>query len=146
MSKPISFYFGYGSNLSKEQMSLRCPDCEYFISGKLPHYEWLINQRGYASIKPSKEAFVLGEVFKLSNKDIEHLDIYENVSEGFYRKHYLNILTEEGVIKCLVYIASDNNNGVAQSEYIDRINDGINSASLPLDYVENWIRPFIPEN
>ena len=84
MSKPVSFYFGYGSNLSREQMSLRCPDCEYFISGKLPHYEWLINQRGYASIKPSREAFVLGEVFKLSNKDIEYLDIYENVSEGFY--------------------------------------------------------------
>ena len=146
MSKPVSFYFGYGSNLSREQMKLRCPDCEYLISGKLPNYEWLINQRGYASIKPSKKAFVLGEVFKLSNKDIEYLDIYENVSEGFYRKHYLNILTEEGTIECLVYIASDNNNGVAHSEYIDRINDGIISASLPLDYVESWIRPFIPEN
>jgi len=127
-------------------MSLRCPDSEYFTSGKLPSYEWLINRRGYASIKPSKDAFVLGEIFKLSEKDVEYLDIYENVSEGFYRKHYLNILTEKGSIKCLVYIASDNNNGVAHSEYIDRINDGIISASLPLDYVESWIRPFIPEN
>ena len=146
MSKPVSFYFGYGSNLSKEQMGLRCPDSEYFISGKLPGYEWLINRRGYASIKTSKEAFVLGEIFKLSEKDVEYLDIYENVSEGFYRKHFLNILTEKGSIKCLVYIASDNNKGVAQPEYIDRINDGINSARLPLDYVESWIRPFIPEN
>ena len=146
MSKPVSFYFGYGSNLSKEQMGLRCPDSEYFISGKLPGYEWLINRRGYASIKSSKEAFVLGEIFKLSEKDVEYLDIYENVSEGFYRKHFLNILTEKGSIKCLVYIASDNNKGVAQLEYIDRINDGINSARLPLDYVESWIRPFIPEN
>ncbi len=146
MSKPVSFYFGYGSNLSKEQMGLRCPDSEYFISGKLPGYEWLINRRGYASIKTSKEAFVLGEIFKLSEKDVEYLDIYENVSEGFYRKHFLNILTEKGSIKCLVYIASDNNKGVAQLEYIDRINDGINSARLPLDYVESWIRPFIPEN
>ena len=146
MSKPVSFYFGYGSNLSKEQMGLRCPDSEYFISGKLPGYEWLINRRGYASIKTSKEAFVLGEIFKLSEKDVEYLDIYENVSEGFYRKHFLNILTEKGSIKCLVYIASDNNKGVAQLEYIDRINDGINSARLPLDYVESWIRPFIPKN
>ena len=146
MSKPVSFYFGYGSNLSKEQMGLRCPDSEYFISGKLPGYEWLINRRGYASIKTSKDAFVLGEIFKLSEKDVEYLDIYENVSEGFYRKHFLNILTEKGSIKCLVYIASDNNKGVAQLEYIDRINDGINSARLPLDYVESWIRPFIPEN
>jgi len=146
MSKSVSYYFGYGSNLSKGQMSLRCPDSEYFTSGKLPSYEWLINRRGYASIKPSKDAFVLGEIFKLSEKDVEYLDIYENVSEGFYRKHYLNILTEKGSIKCLVYIASDNNNGVAHSEYIDRINDGIISASLPLDYVESWIRPFIPEN
>ena len=88
----------------------------------------------------------MAPLLKLSDKDIEYLDIYENVSEGFYRKHYLNILTDQGVIECLVYIASDNNNGVAQSEYIDRINDGINSASLPLDYVESWIRPFIPEN
>ena len=145
MTEQTQYYFGYGSNLSKEQMGLRCPDSEYFISGKLPGYEWLINRRGYASIKTSKEAFVLGEIFKLSEKDVEYLDIYENVSEGFYRKHFLNILTEKGSIKCLVYIASDNNKGVAQSEYIDRINDGINSARLPLDYVESWIRHFIPE-
>jgi hypothetical protein len=36
--------------------------------------------------------------------------------------------------------------GKPQAEYIERINAGIKSANLPDDYVEQWIRPFVPEN
>ena len=89
---------------------------------------------------------VLGEVFKLSQKDEEYLDIYESVDEGMYIKSILNIETSHGPIDCLVYIASDNTEGKAQDEYIDRINSGIKSANLPSEYVKKSIRPFIPED
>ena len=146
MTKPKSYYFAYGSNLSKEQMALRCPESDYMISGRLSGYAWLINSRGYASVKPSLNAFVLGEVFTLSEQDIEYLDIYESVDEGMYGKYILSIQTEEGLFNCLVYIASDNDMGKPQAEYIERINAGIKSANLPDDYVKKWIRPFVPEN
>ena len=87
MANHTHYYFGYGSNLSKEQMAIRCPESRYYASGKLSGYSWLINSRGYASIKISKNDMVLGEVFKLSQKDEEYLDIYESVDEGLSLIH-----------------------------------------------------------
>ena len=145
MASITNYYFGYGSNLSKEQMTIRCPESKYYASGTLSGYSWLINARGYASITPSESEFVLGEVFTLSQQDIDYLDIYESVEEGMYLKSNLSIETSKGTIDCLVYIASDSTPGIPQEEYIERINLGIKSANLPDDYVQKAIRPFIPE-
>ena len=146
MAEQTQYYFGYGSNLSKEQMAIRCPESKYYDSGKLLDYSWLINARGYASIKPSEGEFVLGEIFTLSQQDINYLDIYESVEEGMYLKSNLSVQTSKGPIDCLVYIASDNNIGKPQKEYINRINLGIKSANLPDSYVKKAIRPFVPED
>ena len=146
MAYITNHYFGYGSNLSKDQMAVRCPDSSYFMSGNLSGYSWFINTRGYASIKPNPDDFVLGEIFSLSDKDIELLDIYESVAEGMYEKFMMSVKTQSGAIDCLVYIATDNENGQPQAEYIERINAGIRSANLPSDYVQKSIRPFVPES
>ena len=145
MASITNYYFGYGSNLSKEQMAIRCPESKYYASGTLSGYSWLINARGYASITPSESEFVLGEVFTLSQQDIDYLDIYESVEEGMYLKSNLSIETSKGTIDCLVYIASDSTLGIPKEEYIERINLGIKSANLPDDYVQKTIRSFIPE-
>ena len=146
MTEQTQYYFGYGSNLSKEQMAIRCPESKYYASGTLSGYTWLINDRGYASIKPSESDFVLGEIFTLSQQDVDYLDIYESVEEGMYLKSNLSVETSKGTIDCLVYIASDSTPGIPQEEYIERINLGIKSANLPDDYVQKAIRPFIPES
>jgi gamma-glutamylcyclotransferase (GGCT)/AIG2-like uncharacterized protein YtfP len=146
MTEQTQYYFGYGSNLSKEQMAIRCPESKYYASGTLSGYSWLINTRGYASIKPSDSDFVLGEIFTLSQQDIDYLDIYESVEEGMYLKSNLSVETSKGTIDCLVYIASNSTPGIPQEEYIERINLGIKSANLPDDYVQKAIRPFIPES
>ncbi len=146
MAYITNHYFGYGSNLSKDQMFVRCPDSSYFMSGNLSGYSWFINTRGYASIKPNPDDFVLGEIFSLSDKDIELLDIFESVAEGMYEKFMMSVKTQSGAIDCLVYIATDNENGQPQAEYIERINAGIRSANLPSDYVQKSIRPFVPES
>ena len=146
MTEQTQYYFGYGSNLSKEQMAIRCPESKYYASGTLSGYSWLINERGYASIKPSESDFVLGEIFTLSQQDVDYLDIYESVEEGMYLKSNLSVETSKGTIDCLVYIASDSTPGIPQEEYIERINLGIKSANLPDDYVQKAIRPFIPES
>jgi len=146
MTEQTQYYFGYGSNLSKEQMAIRCPESKYYTSGTLSGYSWLINTRGYASIKPSNSDFVLGEIFTLSQQDVDYLDIYESVEEGMYLKSNLSVETSKGTIDCLVYIASDSTPGIPQEEYIKRINIGIKSANLPDDYVQKAIRPFIPES
>ena len=146
MTEQTQYYFGYGSNLSKVQLAIRCPESKYYTSGTLSGYSWLINTRGYASIKPSNSDFVLGEIFTLSQQDVDYLDIYESVEEGMYLKSNLCVETSKGTIDCLVYIASDSTPGIPQDEYIERINLGIKSANLPDDYVQKAIRPFIPES
>ena len=127
-------------------MFVRCPESSYLISGKLSNYSWFINTRGYASIRQNLNDLVLGEIFKLSDKDIELLDIYESVAEGMYEKFIMSVSTLNGDIDCLVYVATDNENGQPQAEYIERINHGIKSANLPSAYVQKSIRPFIPES
>jgi len=138
------YYFAYGSNLSKEQMVARCPDSEYLISGKLIDYCWIINDRGYANIKPSEGDFVLGEIFSLSEQDIELLDICEMVAEGMYHQEVLSIDTSNGSLDCLVYVDLNQILGRPQFEYIKRINQGIESSELPMDYVNKYIRPYVP--
>ena len=146
MSLNKQLYFAYGSNLCKKQMAARCPESEYLSAGILVDYSWLINARGYASVNPSKGAYVLGEIFALSDQDVGYLDVYESVAEGMYTKQTLSIQTEDGSLDCLVYIATDQNQGKPQTEYIFRINAGIKSANLPDDYVRKCIRPYVPEN
>ena len=127
-------------------MAIRCPESKFYASGTLSGYSWLINARGYASITPSESEFVLGEVFTLSQQDIDYLDIYESVEEGMYLKSNLSVETSKGTIDCLIYIASDSTPGIPKEEYIERINLGIKSANLPDDYVQKAIRSFIPES
>ena len=88
----------------------------------------------------------MGEIFTLSDKDIELLDTYESVAESMYEKFIMSVKTQSGFIDCLVYIATDKEIGQPQAEYIERINAGIKSANLPSDYVQKSIRPFIPES
>ena len=146
MPSLTNYYFGYGSNLSKDQMFVRCPDSSYLTSGRLSDYSWFINTRGYASVRQNLNDFVLGEIFTLSDKDIKLLDIYESVAEGMYEKFIMSVSTPSCAIDCLVYVATDKEIGQPQAEYIERINAGIKSANLPSDYIQKSIRPFVPES
>ena len=146
MPSVSNYYFGYGSNLSKDQMFVRCPESSYLTSGRLSDYSWFINSRGYASVRQNLNDFVLGEIFTLSDKDIELLDIYESVAEGMYEKFIVSVSTLSGAIDCLVYVATDKEIGKPHAEYIERINAGIKSANLPSDYIQKSIRPFVPES
>ena len=61
-------------------MACRCPESKYLISGKLVNYVWLINTKGYASVKPAQNDFVLGEIFTLSEQDIDYLDVLSSLA------------------------------------------------------------------
>lgn len=125
-------------------MVSRCPESTYISPGKLLNYSWFIYSRGYANIKPSEGDYVLGEIFSLSKKDELNLDHHENVHNGFYHKEKLKIQTLDGYCLCLVYIDSIQNIGEPKHEYIERINNGLVSSNLPIEYVNKYIRPYVP--
>ena len=45
-----TLYFGYGSNLWRQQMEQRCPHSSYKGVARLNAYKWLVNERGYANV------------------------------------------------------------------------------------------------
>lgn len=77
------YYFAYGLNMSKRQMREVCPGAKPAFTAVLPNYRltftgWERKWRGgVASIRPQRNARVLGAVYEISEKDLGTLDRHE---------------------------------------------------------------------
>ena len=149
-----TLYFGYGSNLWLDQMRRRCPASKYVGVGVLYDWQWRISTRGYANIIPSKGDIVYGLIYELSEDDEGKLDGYENVPYSYVKKT-LPLMwwvkgssLKEGIFDGLVYVdIARLQTGSARTEYIHRMNMGINDAiqeGVPQEYLDRYLRPFIP--
>src|SRR6201999_2490456 len=78
-------YFAYGSNLCVSQMALRCPDAVDPRPAVLSDHDWLINQRGVATVEPFTGNQVHGVVWQLSDHDLATLDSAEGGPGGYRR-------------------------------------------------------------
>lgn len=85
-----SLYFAYGSNLSLDQMRVRCPHSRYIGRARLPDYRWQINQRGFANVVPEPGSFVEGLCYILTFTDEARLDRNEGVPVA-YEKIYKEV-------------------------------------------------------
>ncbi|KAF2226844.1 hypothetical protein BDZ85DRAFT_55379 [Elsinoe ampelina] len=162
-----SIYFGYGSNLWKQQMRLRCPESKYLGVGRLNGYKWIINDRGYANVvEVSKDDSITidysyGLVYCLSPSDETRLDGNEGVPVA-YTKEYLEVEFWEShdgkpvdrsekseKVKMLVYISRDRTKSDRpKHEYVYRMNQGIRDAvasGVPQAYVDDVLRKYIPD-
>ena len=161
-SRPI-LYFGYGSNLWREQMTLRCPTSSYVGIGRLDKFNWFINERGYANVKPtSDDSYVYGLIYTLTPSDEAALDRNEGVPD-VYKKvglpvhtwlsdngNAVDTVTQKSELRdVLVYIDRDRiMESEPKEEYIYRMNKGVEDAlasGIPSTYVDSMIRRFIPE-
>ncbi|KAF3052874.1 hypothetical protein E8E11_010775 [Didymella keratinophila] len=163
-----TIYFGYGSNLWLHQMSTRCPTSTYLGVARLPHYTWLINDRGYANVvenaKNSKSYSdeVYGLVYALLPEDEKRLDRNEGVPVAYTKElipcEFWPSTTHEKVDtsfpaaetrEMLVYIDRNRTTpDVPRDEYVYRMNQGIRDAlerGVPEEYVQDVMRKFIPE-
>ena len=165
-------YFGYGSNLWLEQMSLRCPSSTYIGVARIKGYRWLINTRGYANIvetpgDPSSEVF--GLVYRLTSVDESKLDKNEGTHHvpPAYTKEMMGgevwIAGDQGpkieqVIigssgceqhELLLYIdRRRTEEGTPREEYVKRMNLGITDAvskGVPRGYIDSVLRRYIPD-
>ncbi|KAJ8473572.1 hypothetical protein ONZ45_g10048 [Pleurotus djamor] len=149
-------YFGYGSNMWLDQMHRRCPDSPYAGIAILKDWRWFINDRGYANVIPSPGDVVYGLVFRLSQSDERSLDVYEGVPESYIKKmlsveymaHPREPLPVSETIDALVYVDEiRQHDDKPVHEYIYRMNMAIGDAvkeGVPQEYVEKYLRPFIP--
>lgn len=163
-----TIYFGYGSNLWLHQMSIRCPTSQYLGVARLPHYTWLINDRGYANVVAANATShsytdeVYGLVYSLLPADEKRLDRNEGVPVAYTKEmipcEFWPASTSERANTSsppfetrdmLVYI--DRNRTTPdkpRDEYVYRMNQGIRDAverGVPEAYVKEVMRKFIPE-
>ncbi|OBJ05253.1 replication protein [Mycobacterium alsense] len=133
-------YFAYGSNLCVRQMALRCPDAADPRPAVLADHDWLINQRGVATVEPFGGNQVHGVLWQISDDDLATLDSAEGVPVR-YRRDRLTVHTGDGPSPAWVYIDHRVIPGPPRPGYLPRIIDGALHHGLPqrwVDFLRRW--------
>ena len=130
------FYFAYGSNMSVEQMEVRCPGAKFIDVGKIEGYELLFKGSmtgSYATIEKKTGAFVPVWIWTITPANEHSLDRYEGCP-NFYYKTQITASTEDGPVEGMVYIMhEDRKHGVPRMNYYKVLYDGYKVAGFDLD-------------
>jgi phage replication-related protein YjqB (UPF0714/DUF867 family) len=133
-------YFAYGSNLCVTQMAQRCPDALDPRPATLSDHDWLINQRGVATVEPFDGAQVHGVLWQISDRDLATLDLAEGVPVR-YRRDRLVVHTGDGPAEAWVYIDHRVEPGAPRPGYLERIIAAAGHHGLPerwVDFLNRW--------
>jgi phage replication-related protein YjqB (UPF0714/DUF867 family) len=133
-------YFAYGSNLCVRQMARRCPGAVDPRPATLADHDWLINERGVATVEPFDGSQVHGVVWQLTDHDLATLDSAEGVPVR-YRRDRLTVHTDDGPYPAWVYIDHRVEPGPPREGYLERIIDGALHHGLPhrwIDFLRRW--------
>ena len=139
-------YFAYGSNLCVGQMARRCPDAVNPRPAVLSDHDWLINQRGVATVDPFAGNQVHGVLWQVSDHDLATLDSAEGVPVR-YRRDRLIVHTDDGPSHAWVYIDYRVTPGAPRPGYLERIIDGALHHGLPqrwIDFLRRWDPAYWP--
>ena len=137
-------YFAYGSNLCVDQMARRCPNAADPRPAMLADHDWLINERGVATVEPFNGSQVHGVVWELDDHDLATLDSAEGVPVR-YRRDRLTVHTDAGPSEAWVYIDHRVDPGPPRPGYLERIIDGAQHHGLPHRWVE-FLRRWDPSH
>jgi len=133
-------YFAYGSNLDVTQMTRRCPDATQPRRATLADHDWLINERGVATVEPLDGAAVHGVLWLVSDHDLTVLDSAEGVPVR-YRRDRMTVDTDDGPAEAWVYVDPRVEPGAPRPGYLERIIDGATHHGLPerwVEYLHRW--------
>jgi phage replication-related protein YjqB (UPF0714/DUF867 family) len=128
-------YFAYGSNLSVPQMARRCPGAVNPRPATLADHDWLINQRGVATVERFDGGEVHGVLWQVTDRDLATLDSAEGVPVR-YRRDRLIVHTDDGPAEAWVYIDHRVDPGPPRPGYLEHIVDGAMHHGLPQRWIE----------
>lgn len=121
-------------------MAQRCPDAAHPRPAVLADHDWLINQRGVATVEPLAGNQVYGVVWRISDGDLATLDSAEGVPVR-YRRDELTVHTDHGPEPAWVYIDHRVTPGPPRPGYLPKIIDGATQHGLPqrwVDFLRRW--------
>jgi gamma-glutamylcyclotransferase (GGCT)/AIG2-like uncharacterized protein YtfP len=95
-------HFGYGSNMSEAYMKQYTPGLKYVMNAQLPNFEIQFRKYsedmggGISSIIDKPGGMIYGVLYWIPKKEIEALDILEDVPLGIYKRETFQVLGEDG--------------------------------------------------
>lgn len=131
------YYFAYGSNLSKKQMSQCCPQSKPYCSATLPNYQIVFSgysrvwHGGVATVKLVRGKKVPGAVYEVSEECQRRLDKFEGHPDSYLRTN-IRVFDEDGqVIDAFTYIkAGAISESTASADYLAVIRQGYRDWAL----------------
>ncbi len=121
-------------------MAQRCPDAADPRLAVLSDHDWLINERGVATVEPLAGSQVHGVLWQVSEHDLATLDSAEGVPVR-YRRDRLTVHTDDGLSPAWVYIDHRVTPGPPRPGYLPRVIDGAVDHGLPqrwIDFLHRW--------
>jgi len=117
-----NLYFAYGSNMDKQQMNTRCPSAKLIGLSNIKNFEYYIDARGYASLRPRCGSTTYGILWDIRDPDDwKKLDYCEGVRYDTYRRHYIQDEDLAGDQRCAVYISTTATSGKPRPGYQEKI-------------------------
>ena len=106
------YYLAYGSNMSEEQMKIRCPRAKIIGTGTLK--DWRLMFKGteplvttYATIEQWQGYQVPFVLWEITRKHEMRLDSYEGVRSKCYYKKYIDVEVDGKKYNALVYVKDE---------------------------------------
>ena len=100
--KELVLHFGYGSNMSESYMRQYTPSLKYVMNAQLPNFEIQFRKYsnnmggGISSIIEKPGGMVYGVMYYITKKEMDELDILEDVPLGIYKRETFQVLGEDG--------------------------------------------------
>lgn len=128
------YYFAYGMNTNRENMSRRCPSAQCLGPVILPSYQ--LKFRQHADIEPCQTKQVVGVLWDISEEDLNNLDALEGYPIYYTRKN-VKVLYNNLLIDCLVYIMNDQSYELPPGQgYLDLCINGYEKNKIPISQIE----------
>ena len=137
----MKYYIAYGSNLSVEQMTWRCPDA--VLVGKALLKGWKLAFGAHATIEPCPDSEVPVLIWHISEEDEKHLDRYEGYPTYYYKENLEVIMTDldgndPAEVEAMVYIMTElQKAGFPTERYVHIIADGYRQFGFNQDILQN---------
>ena len=137
----MTLYAAYGPNMDPQLMLERCP------ASPLQGTGWLLGWRltfggeefgwdgSLATVVEDVRGQVFVAVYDVTDEDAAHLDEWESVSMGLYRKTRVRVATLRGELVAWTYVLDAYEGGLPSASYLGILADAAEAADAPTDYV-----------
>jgi len=114
-------------------MAARCQDAEPV--GRAILEDWELTFRGVADVAPRTGSQAHGAIWRISDRDLDRLDTYEDWP-SMYRRERLPVGMSNEVVTAIVYVMNDDYAGLPSPSYYETIRRGYEQWDLPIPELE----------